>query len=108
MDSSIPEGQRRACKRLIKRILADSNVSISVFYGGGWAVKNSRNMKAILDGLGNTGIDDIHVWDYGYRVGWFSLVWFNEEDGSTLISEHLDNEYCDAIFNKHQEFYNAT
>ena len=105
MYDKMPVGQRRACKRLIKNILVDEEAKISVHDGEEWAVKKSRNMEEIIDGLGNTGIDDINVWNDSKRVGWFSLVWFNEEDGETLISDHIDNEYCDKLFNKHWEFY---
>ena len=115
MYEGLSTGKKRAAKRLVKIILSDPDNMISVYDGEEWAIKRSRNTKDILDALGNTDYDDINVRSRGTeelelagnfrRKGWFSLVWCNSEDGSDLISDYLDNEFSDNIWNEWNKCY---
>ena len=106
-------GKKRAAKRLVKIILSDPDNMISVYDGEEWAVKRSRKTKDILDALGNTDCDDINVrsrsteeLDANFRrKGWFCLLWANSEDGSDLIHDYTDNEFCDNVWNEWNKYY---
>lgn len=91
------KGEARVARRLVRAMLA-RELSISVNDGEEWTVKRSRNYRTIIDALATTGEDTIRAYaPTGDSMGTFWLVYGNDEDGSELISDHTDNEFCDRL-----------
>ena len=93
-------GERRAATRLVDTILAQGH-SISVYDSEEWTVKRSTDRAAILDALATTDMDRIRVRDSGGNpLGSFDLIWGNDSDGTELIADHSDNEFCREIYER--------
>lgn len=89
--------ERRIVGRLVDAGLS-MGYSVSVNDGEEWTVKRSSNRKEIMDALATTDSDTLRFHTSGGdRVGGFFLVWGNDED---VISDHSDNEACEALFKK--------
>jgi acetyl-CoA carboxylase carboxyltransferase component len=92
------EGERNVARALVRALL-DEGSSISVSDGTEWTVKKSRDEAEVLAALATTGVDHIRARDAaGNSMGIFDLVWGNDEDGSELVSDHTDNDFCNAIW----------
>ena len=90
-------GERRVARKLVYKVLQDGH-TISLHDGGEWTVRHSHSASEVLEALCTTGEDRLRVRDAdGMSVGSFWLVWGNLSDGSELISDHSDTEYCTAV-----------
>lgn len=88
------KGEARVARRLVRAMLA-RELSVSVNDGEEWTVTRSRNYRTIVDALCTTGEDAIRAYaPTGDSMGTFWLIYGNAEDGSELISDHTDNEFC--------------
>ena len=102
MYEGFSQGKRRAAKALVKIIL-ERGYNISVNDGEEWACRRCANFASIIEAIGNTGEDHLTIGKVGPGHGWFYLIWGNEEDGSTLVSDYADNEVCNDIWDKWNE-----
>jgi hypothetical protein len=94
--STTPQ-ERTKARKLVRAILA-TGCAVTVNNGGDDdEVTRSTDQAAILEAIGETGLDNLTVYDHGTRKGWFSLVWGNAEDGSELIADHTANDWCEGI-----------
>jgi hypothetical protein len=90
-------GEARVARKLVKAAL-DAGYTVSVYDGEEWTVKRARRMKTVMDALATTGEDTLRIRDAdGNPCGSFYLVWGNADDGSELISDHTDNDACNAL-----------
>lgn len=91
-------GERAVARKLVRNLIS-RGLSVSVFDGEEMTVKRSRKEGEVLEALATTEADQLIVrnddWE---KVGWFLLVWGNEEDGSCLIADHSDNQLCEAVW----------
>ena len=91
-------GEQTYARKLVRNLLS-RGLNVSVFDGEEMTVKRSRKESEILEALATTEADQLIVrnddWE---KVGWFLLVWGNEEDGSCLIADHSDNQLCDTVW----------
>lgn len=88
------KGEARVARRLVRAMLA-RELSVSVNDGEEWTVRKSRNYRTIVDALCTTGEDAIRAYaPTGDSMGTFWLIYGNAEDGSDLISDHTDNDFC--------------
>ena len=56
---------------------------------------------ATLRAMNSTGDDVVVVRDgYGVLMGWFRLIYGNDEDGAELIQDYSGNALCEGIFNE--------
>jgi hypothetical protein len=78
--------EQKIASTLVKLALANG-YEISVWEGGDYAIKQSREADAIIAALCSTDSDSLVLWDAGVRVGSIVLIWGNGED---LISDHTD------------------
>jgi len=54
---------------------------------------------ATLRVMNSTGDDVVVVRDsYGVLMGWFRLIYGNDEDGAELIQDYSGNALCEGIF----------
>jgi hypothetical protein len=94
------EGEAKAAIKLVELILQEGMV-ISV-HDGEWVLKRSANKEEILDALCNTDeTDKLNVRDPKQdfkSMGTFFLIWGNAGDGSELIADHTDSEFCHRIW----------
>ena len=91
------KGEARVARRLVRAMLA-RELSVSVNDGEEWTVRKSRKYRTIVDALCTTGEDAIRAYaPTGDSMGTFWLIYGNAEDGSELISDHTDNEFCDRL-----------
>lgn len=92
-------GEARAARKLVKAALA-AGYCISVNDGEEWTVKRSTNAREIIDALCTTGQDVIRLRDPadGAAIGSFCLIYGNDPDGGELISDHTDNNVCNALY----------
>lgn len=93
-------GEQQAAERLVDLILQEPMNLISVCDGEEWTVKRSRDRAVILAALATTDQDAIRVRDgaTGASRGSFDLIWGNADDGSELIADHTDNEFCNRVW----------
>lgn len=105
--SNTTKGQRDAAARLVTLLLS-KDMLISVHDGEEFTVKRSDKKTTILEALGTTEEDVLHVRRKSdkEKCGMFVLVWGNSSDGSDLISDMSDNAFCDEISEKLAEHYN--
>lgn len=90
-------GEARVARRLVKAAL-DRELLVSVNDGEETTVSKAWRFKTIMDALCTTGEDILTFYaPTGDRIGSFYLVWGNAEDGSELISDHTDNDFCDRL-----------
>lgn len=61
-----------------------ADCSVSVWEGGDWALRSSRDLAAIVAALGSTDSDVLHLRRCGKRVGTITLIYGN---GVDLISD---------------------
>ncbi len=93
-------GERHYATKLIRNLLS-RGLSVSVFDSEEWTVVRSRKESEILAALATTEIDELIAADpAGARVGWFLLVWGNEESGECLIADHSANQLCETVWNE--------
>jgi hypothetical protein len=79
---------------LVDAILAAGH-SVTIWEGGGYAIKRATDRAAILDALASTDSDCVNVFDAsGKRLGEVLLIYGNGED---LISDHTDNDAIQAL-----------
>lgn len=91
------KGEATVARRLVKALLA-RELSVSVNDGEEWTAKMSRDYGEIVDALCSTGEDYLRAYaPTGDIMGGFWLIYGNAEDGSELISDHTDNEFCDRL-----------
>lgn len=95
-----PIHDRRAVAALIDAILAQPNLSVSVFDGEEWTLKRSTSTHEIAQACMSTDDDRLNVWrtngdGTAERAGWFHLVYGNGE-GET-IADNADNAFCNDI-----------
>lgn len=97
-------GEARVVRKLVRAALA-AGYAIGVNDGEEWTVKRSTSTKVIFDALATTGEDVIRISaaDPCKTVGWhsagsFELIYGNDPDGSEVISDHSDNEVCEALY----------
>jgi hypothetical protein len=95
--------EAKAARALVRAILAQG-YAVSVHDGEETTVKRSTSERKIFDAMCTTGEDSIiaHRPDLNNASGWhragtFFLVYGNAEDGSELIADHTDNDYCNAL-----------
>lgn len=93
-------GNEKQVKRLIEIILK-RGYGIGVFDGEEHTIKNSKNPEKIFEALDTTGEDELVIRKDGKWAGSFVLIYCNAEDGSEVISDYVDNEVCNEIY---QEF----
>jgi hypothetical protein len=61
----------------------------------------AKQMTATLRKMNSTGDDVVVVRDdYGVLMGWFRLIYGNDEDGAELIQDYSGNALCEGIFNE--------
>ena len=90
-------GEARVARRLVKALLA-RELSVSVHDSEALTVKKSRDYRTIVDALCTTGADAIRAYaPTGDSMGTFWLIYGNAEDGSELISDYTDNDFCDRL-----------
>jgi hypothetical protein len=92
-------GEARAARKLVKAALA-AGYTISVNDGEEWTVKRSTSAKAIIDALATTDSDRLLLRDPadGEAIGSFWLIYGNDPSGDELISDHSDNNVCNALY----------
>lgn len=92
-------GEARAARKLVKAALA-AGYMVSVNDGEEWTVKQSTNAREIIDALCTTGEDMLRLRDPadGATIGSFWLIYGNDPSGDELISDHSDNNVCDALY----------
>ena len=89
--------EKSVAGKLVKAIL-ETGCTISIHEGEDWAISRSTSQSDIYAALNSTGEDTIFARNSERKLmGTFSLVWGNEADGSELISDHTDNDFCNAI-----------
>ena len=85
-------GEAKAAKALIARILsAGCCISVNDSYDGGgeWTVVKSEDFNEICEALNTTEGDMLSVRVInGERIGFISLIWGNDPDGSELVSDY--------------------
>lgn len=93
-------GERTAARRLVRAITSRS-ISIKVWDGGDYALAEASSDPAkVVRHLGATGEEGLWLYQDGKKVGWFHLVWGNNDDGSEIVCDHAANEVCESIFNE--------
>lgn len=97
------DGERRRARRLVTRLLAEG-CRITVCHCEGVELRLSNNKADILAAMSLTGLDNLHCYlpkegapGKWQRVGTIALVYGNARDGSELVCDHTDNEFCDAV-----------
>lgn len=91
-------GEARVVRKLVKAALA-AGYSVSVNDGEEWTVKRSTSTKVIFDALATTGEDRLLLRDSeGNTAGSFWLIYGNDPSGEEVISDHSDNEVCEALY----------
>lgn len=82
------DNERKIAQKLVQAIL-DRGYSVTVWEGGDFAIKRSRDADAVMQALESTDHDIVRaVNDAGEVVGRVMLIWGNGDD---LISDHTDN-----------------
>ena len=93
-------GESKHAAHLVDAILGLGH-RISIQDGEAFTVKQSQDRQAILEALCTTGIDNLYVRNAEKQLlGIFALVWGNDEDGSELVADFTDNEFCNQIFDQ--------
>jgi hypothetical protein len=60
-----------------------------------------KQLAATLRKMNSTGDDVVVVRDsYGVLLGWFRLIYGNDEDGAELIQDYSGNTLCESIFDE--------
>lgn len=96
----ITPGERAAARRLVRAITSRS-LAIKVWDGGDYAlVEASSDPAKVMRHLGATEQEMVDIYQDSARVGWFHLVWGNNDDGSEIVCDHAANETCESIFNE--------
>lgn len=91
-------GEARVARKLVKALLA-RELSISVHDSEALTVKKSRDYRTIVDALCTTGADAIRAYaPTGDSMGTFWLIYGNDPDGSELIADHTDNDFCNRVY----------
>lgn len=94
LDKYATAGEAKVARALVTAILAKGH-SIDLNDGEEWTLEGCKDAAQIEDALATTGYDTIRATDaYGVVYGSFYLVYGNEEDGSELIADCTDNDYC--------------
>jgi len=92
-------GEARTARKLVKAAL-DAGYLISVNDGEEWTVKRSSSHSAVVDALATTGQDRLLLRRpiSNDVVGSFWLIYGNDPSGEELISDHSDNDTCEALY----------
>jgi hypothetical protein len=94
------DGERWYARKLVRNLLS-RGLSVSVNDGEEWTVVRSRKEGEVLEALATTDMDELIASDdAGTRLGWFQLIWGNDEDGSELIADHTSNALCETIWHE--------
>jgi hydroxyethylthiazole kinase-like sugar kinase family protein len=90
-------GEARTARKLVRAILA-TGCAVSLYDGEEWTVRKSTSERALIDALCTTGEDQLQAVDASNnRLGSFWLIYGNADDGSELIADHSDNDFCTAM-----------
>ena len=96
----ITRGEHAAARRLVRAITSRS-LAIQVWDGGDYALSHPSSEDAlVLACLGATEEEVLHVYQDGKKVGWFHLVWGNNDDGSEIVCDQAATDACEGIFNE--------
>jgi hypothetical protein len=90
-------GEAAVARRLIAAILAGGN-SVSLNDGGAWTVRRATD-ATVIEAAMNTVEEEVIVAfaPDGTRLGRFTLIYGNAEDGSELIADCTANPYCEVM-----------
>jgi len=95
-------GERGVATRLVRAAI-HAGYTVSVYDGGEYTVKRSRQVRQILEALGSTEEDVLVIRDSeGARLGALSLIWGNDATGEELIADHTDKPEIEALYNAAQ------
>lgn len=96
----ITPGERAAARRLVRAITIRS-LAIQIRDGAERVLSHpSSDPALVMRHLGATTEEGLEIYQDGKKVGWFYLVWGNNDDGSEIVCDHAANEACDSIFNE--------
>lgn len=92
-------GEHKAAKRLVHAILSRC-ASIQIFDGEDDVLPlPSGDAKTIISRLGSVEEDTLIAYDADHkRVGIFTLIYGNADDGTELVSDHTANRTCFDIY----------
>lgn len=96
--------ERPVLQALIVLALADTGNSVSVSIAGEheYEVKNSRDMKEILNNMALGDEDEFLIKDANDKfLAWFYLIYNNgsDYDPMVVISDYSANDYAEGIWN---------
>lgn len=87
---------------LIKELLA-AECTITINDGEEDCLEQSSDLTAILEAMSSSGEDVVIPFDKdGHDLGWFYLIYDNGSEGNPmiLISDLVNNSFCERIYNK--------
>lgn len=93
-----PEGQKAQAKRIIKEALTTRGWTATVDDCEEVVCTKEADFDTVVDCIGNTGMDHVTFYNGDDRLGYMTLVFGNEPDGETLISDHtMGDEICALV-----------
>lgn len=98
--------EMRVCRTAIKAAL-DRNLTVSVYDGGAWPVKKSRDLTEIVAALRSTDADEIVFRDAatGDRRGWMHFVY--ESSAEEVIADCTDNAITREIYKAAEAIFSS-
>lgn len=101
------KGERRVARKLLTAIFnrgLDADIHDDpTICNATLAVERAKALgeTATLRSMNSTGEDVVVVRDsYGVLLGWFRLIYGNDEDGAELIQDYSGTPLCESIFNE--------
>ena len=98
-------GEKRIARKLLSAILR-RNLDVDIhddptICNATLAAEKVRSVDRALRVMNSTGDDVLVVRDsYGVLLGWFRLIYGNDEDGAELIQDYSGTPLCESIFNE--------
>jgi hypothetical protein len=93
---SISDQAEHAAARMIIEAALERRYTVSVWDGGTWVVKYSRDVDQIAMALQSSDEDQLRLHDEsGHSVGTMLLIWGNSPE--ELVADHSDNDAIKSL-----------